>query len=291
MPVIEIHNLTYTYNLGTVQENKALDDISFSVEKGEFLGIVGANGSGKSTLIQHLNGLICPTAGKVCILGKDTRDKAYREQLWQSVGLLFQFPEQQVFEATVYEEIAYGLKNMGLKDEEIKQRVEEALRNVGLDSERLGHTSPFCLSGGTLRRVAVAGILAMKPEILILDEPTAGLDPEGSRYILQTIKKFQLENAVTIIMVSHCINDLVLLSDSLAVLDQGKLCAWGPTRKVLANQELAKYDGLLPDYIKMLFELRRLGWKIDTGLLSVEEAAEEIAVELEEQIMARVVPE
>lgn len=277
MPVIEIRNLTYIYNSGTPQEKKALDNISFSVEKGEFLGIIGNNGSGKSTLIQHFNGIFSPVSGNLSVFGQDTREKGYREQLWQKVGLVSQFPEQQIFEATVYEEIAYGLKNMGLSSQEINKRVNEALENVGLDPEQLGKYSPFCLSGGTMRRVAVASILAMKPEILVLDEPTAGLDPEGSSLILQTIKKFQQENAVTVILVTHCINDLILLSDRLAVLDQGKLYAWGPTREVLAQEDLSKCDVLLPDYLKMLFELKRNGWRINTGVLTVKEAAQEIA--------------
>jgi energy-coupling factor transport system ATP-binding protein len=165
---------------------------------------------------------------------------------------------------------------MGLSSLEIERRVHEALVNVGLDPEPMSKSSPFCLSGGTMRRVAIASILAMKPEILVLDEPTAGLDPEGSSLVLQAIKKFQQENAVTVIMVTHCINDLILLADRLAVLDQGKLWAWGPIREVLARGDLAQYDGLLPDYLKLLFELKRRGWRINTGLLDVEEAAREI---------------
>lgn len=277
MPIIEIRNLTYVYHPNTTYEKKALNNISFAVEKGEFLGIVGTNGSGKSTLIQHFNGLLCPESGSISVLGQDTRDKDYRDQLWKKVGLVFQFPEQQLFEATVFDELAYGLKNMGLVGEEIEQRVDEALESVGLDPEQLRTCSPFCLSGGMMRRVAVASVLAMKPDILVLDEPTAGLDPEGSSHILQTIKKFQQENAVTVILVSHCINDLILLADRLVVLDQGKLCAWGLIREVLAQENLANYDMLLPDYLKMLFDLKKYGWVINTGVLTVEEGAKEIA--------------
>jgi energy-coupling factor transport system ATP-binding protein len=277
MPIIEIRNLSYVYHPNTPYEKKALDDISFTVGKGEFLGIVGSNGSGKSTLIQHFNGLIYPELGSILVSGQDTRDKDFREQLWKKVGLVFQFPEKQLFEATVFDELAYGLKNMGLAAAEIEMRVDEALKSVGLEPEQSRKRSPFSLSGGMMRRVAVASVLAMKPDILVLDEPTAGLDPEGSSHILQAIKKFQQDKGVTVILVSHCIDDLILLADRLAVLDQGKLLAWGLTRDVLAQENLAQYDRLLPDYLKMLFDLKKRGWVINTGLLTVEEACQEIA--------------
>ncbi|SPF45604.1 Energy-coupling factor transporter ATP-binding protein EcfA2 (fragment) [Candidatus Desulfosporosinus infrequens] len=209
-------------------------------------------------------------------MGRNTRDKNYRDQLWKKVGLVFQFPEQQLFEATVFDELAYGLRNMGLNKQEIDTRVNEALENVGLDPEQLRTSSPFCLSGGMMRRVAVASILAMKQEILVLDEPTAGLDPEGSAHILQTIKKYQQENKVTVVLVSHCINELILLADRLVVLDNGKVGAWGSTRDVLAQDDLQHYDRLFPDYIRILFDLKKHGWKINTGMLTVEEAANEL---------------
>jgi len=276
MSIIEICDLTYSYNPHTSFEKKALDNISFTIEKGEFLGIVGTNGSGKSTLIQHFNGLLWPESGNIFVLGRNTRDKNYRDQLWKKVGLVFQFPEQQLFEATVFDELAYGLRNMGLNKQEIDTRVNEALENVGLDPEQLRTSSPFCLSGGMMRRVAVASILAMKQEILVLDEPTAGLDPEGSAHILQTIKKYQQENKVTVVLVSHCINELILLADRLVVLDNGKVGAWGSTRDVLAQDDLQHYDRLFPDYIRILFDLKKHGWKINTGMLTVEEAANEL---------------
>lgn len=276
MPVIEINNLSYVYNSGTSNEKKALDNITLSVEKGEFLGIVGANGSGKSTLIQHLNGLLYPQSGSISVLGADLRDKRNGTQLWRSVGLVFQFPEQQIFEATVFEELAYGLNNMELDREEIAVRVDEALASVGLVPEQVRDLPPLCLSGGMRRRIAVASILAMKPDILILDEPTAGLDPEGCAHILTTVKRYQQEQKVTVIMVSHYINELIILADRVALLDQGRLKAWGPTRKVLGRDDLPYGDLLLPDYMKLLHNLKMRGLPINTGVLTVEEAAGEI---------------
>lgn len=276
MPVIEINNLSYVYNSGTSNEKKALDNITLSVEKGEFLGIVGANGSGKSTLIQHLNGLLYPQSGSISVLGADLRDKRNGTQLWRSVGLVFQFPEQQIFEATVFEELAYGLNNMELDREEIAVRVDEALASVGLVPEQVRDLPPLCLSGGMRRRIAVASILAMKPDILILDEPTAGLDPEGCAHILTTVKRYQQEQKVTVIMVSHYINELIILADRVALLDQGRLKAWGPTRKVLERDDLPYGDLLLPDYMKLLHNLKMRGLPINTGVLTVEEAAGEI---------------
>ncbi|TEB05925.1 Energy-coupling factor transporter ATP-binding protein EcfA2 [Pelotomaculum schinkii] len=276
MPVIEINNLSYVYNSGTSNEKKALDNITLSVEKGEFLGVVGANGSGKSTLIQHFNGLLSPQSGSISVLGIDPRDKHNGAQLWKSVGLVFQFPEQQIFEATVFEELAYGLNNMELDKAEIPVRVNEALASVGLVPEQVRDLSPLCLSGGMRRRIAVASILAMKPDILILDEPTAGLDPEGCAHILTTVKRYQQEQKVTVIMVSHYINELIILADRVALLDQGRLKAWGPTRKVLERDELPYEHLLLPDYMKLLHNLKKRGLPINTGVLTVEEAAGEI---------------
>lgn len=276
MPVIEINNLSYVYNSGTSNGKKALDNITLSVEKGEFLGIVGGNGSGKSTLIQHFNGLLYPQTGSISVLGIDPRDKQNGKQLWRSVGLVFQFPEQQIFEATVFEELAYGLNNMELDRAEIAVRVDEALTSVGLIPEQVRELSPLCLSGGMRRRIAVASILAMKPEILILDEPTAGLDPEGCDHILTTIKRYQQEQKVTVIMVSHYINELIILADRVALLDQGRLKAWGPTREVLERDDLPYGDLLLPDYMKLLHNLKMRGLPVNTGLLTVEEAACEI---------------
>ncbi len=274
MPVIEVDDLSYAYHAETPNEKKALSNISLSIEKGEFIGIVGANGSGKSTLIQHFNGLLLPSSGSVSVLGHDTR--LYGSQLWKSVGLVFQFPEQQIFEATVSDELAYGLRNIGLSQPEIETRVKEALTNAGFAPEQILDTDPLCLSGGLRRRIAVASILAMKPDILVLDEPTAGLDPAGSAHIVTAIKKYRQEQDATVIMVSHHINDLLILSDRIALLDNGRLKAWGPTRGVLAGDGLKDYGLLLPDYLKLLLNLKNRGLRVNTGILTLEEAVNEI---------------
>ena len=274
MPVIEINNLSYVYNSGTSNGKKALDNITLSVEKGEFLGIVGGNGSGKSTLIQHFNGLY-PQSGSISVL-VSIRGTGKREKSYGGPWAWYFNSRTADFEATVFEEVAYGLNNMELDRAEIAVRVDEALTSVGLIPEQVRDLSPLCLSGGMRRRIAVASILAMKPEILILDEPTAGLDPEGCAHILTTVKRYQQEQKVTVIMVSHCINELIILADRLTLLDQGRLKAWGPTREVLERDDLPYGDLLLPDYMKLLRNLKIRGLQVNTGLLTVEEAACEI---------------
>ncbi len=274
MPVIEGRELSYTYHPGTPHAKKALDGIMLTVERGEFLSLVGANGSGKSTLIQQLNGLLLPEAGELMVLGRSVADKGYREQLWQKVGLVFQFPEQQLFEGTVYDELAYGLKNMGLAKGEIDRRVKEALLGVGIEPAGMMGQSPFSLSGGMRRRVAVASILAMEPEILVLDEPTAGLDPEGSSQILETVKRLQREKGITVILVSHCLNELILFSDRIAVLEKGRIKTHGKVREVLSGT--LGEAVILPEYLNVLRDLREKGWPVHCGQLTLEEAAEEI---------------
>ncbi len=274
MPVIEGREISYTYHPGTPHAKKALDGIMLTVERGEFLSLVGANGSGKSTLIQQLNGLLLPEAGELMVLGRSVADKGYREQLWQKVGLVFQFPEQQLFEGTVYDELAYGLKNMGLAKGEIDRRVKEALLGVGIEPAGMMGQSPFSLSGGMRRRVAVASILAMEPEILVLDEPTAGLDPEGSSQILETVKRLQREKGITVILVSHCLNELILFSDRIAVLEKGRIKAQGKVREVLSGT--LGEAVILPEYLNVLTDLREKGWPVHCGQLTLEEAAAEI---------------
>lgn len=274
MLVIEGREISYTYHPGTPHAKKALDGIMLTVERGEFLSLVGANGSGKSTLIQQLNGLLLPEAGELMVLGRSVADKGYREQLWQKVGLVFQFPEQQLFEGTVYDELAYGLKNMGLAKGEIDRRVKEALLGVGIEPAGMMGQSPFSLSGGMRRRVAVASIVAMEPEILVLDEPTAGLDPEGSGQILETVKRLQREKGITVILVSHCLNELILFSDRIAVLEKGRIKAHGKVREVLSGT--LGEAVILPEYLNVLRDLREKGWPVHCGQLTLEEAAEEI---------------
>ena len=279
MPVVEISQLKHIYHQGTPYEKKALDDVSISVEKGEFLCLVGANGSGKSTLVQHLNGLLWPENGngKVTVLGGDTSDRGHRRNLWKKVGVSFQFPEKQLFEATVCDEVAYGLKNMGLPLDEIPSRVSESLAYVGLDPERYGPVPPLCLSGGMMRRVAVANVLAMRPEILVLDEPTAGLDAEGAELVMRAIMNFRDENDATVIIVSHCITDPLLLCDRLAVMDEGRITACGPVKEVLNPASLESMEKLLPDYLLMLSDLKGMGWDLRQTPVAVEDVAEMIS--------------
>lgn len=284
MPIIDVKNLTHVYLPGAPYEKKALDDITLSVNQGEFLGIVGANGSGKSTLIQHFNGLLSPTAGKVTVCGRDTSVKQHRNELWKKVGLVFQYPEQQLFEATVFDDVSYGPRNLGLHPEEIKNRVEDALEKVGLEPGTVAELPPICLSGGLRRRVAIAGVLAMRPEILVLDEPAAGLDPLGREMILKLIKKLQQEDHITVVMVSHSIREIILLAGRIAVLEKGRLVAWGDTKEVLSQKDFPDLSGvLLPDYLQLIHTLAGRGKKVNTGIVTLAETELEIAKLLEEE--------
>lgn len=283
MSIIETKDLTHIYLPGTPYEKKALDGVSFSIKQGEFVGIVGANGSGKSTLVQHFNGLLVPTTGSVVVCGEDTSIKKHRRELWKKVGLVFQFPEQQLFKSTVFDEVAYGLKNLGLNADEIETRVEDTLTRVGLNSREIIHLSPLSLSGGTRRQVALSCILAMHPAILVLDEPTSGLDPSGCDHITETIKDMQREHNTTVVMISHCLNELMLLADKLIFLEQGRLVACGSKREVLHYIALHNLDDLiLPDYLKLMHRLKNYGYRVKTDIISVDEAALEIGRILKE---------
>ncbi|MBE3519858.1 MAG: energy-coupling factor transporter ATPase [Firmicutes bacterium] len=274
---IELQHVTYDYMPGTPSQVRALDDVCMTIQDGEFLGLIGPTGSGKSTLIQHLNGLLVPTSGRVLVDGLDTRAKgADLRRLRQKVGLVFQYPEDQVFEETVYEDIAFGPKNLGVPAEEIEERVREAMALVGLP-DSLMKRSPFELSGGQLRRVALAGVLAMRPEVLVLDEPTAGLDPLGKREILGHIRRLH-ERGLTVVMVSHNMEEVARLADRLVVLDHGRIVLSGTPREVFAQGELLESIGLdIPDVTKMMRELRKRGWPVRTDVLTLEEAYEEIS--------------
>lgn len=263
-PILEIKNLTYTYSAGTPFEHTALDNISFQVNRGEFIGIIGHTGSGKSTLMQQLNGLLKPTAGTVMLDGKDIwSDKKLTRQARFRVGLVFQYPEYQLFEETVYQDIAFGPRNMGLDEKEIDRRVREAAGFVGLSEQQLS-VSPFDLSGGQKRRVAIAGVIAMEPEVLILDEPTAGLDPVGRADILGNIQSYRKAKNATIMMVSHSMEDVARLTDRLLVLNGSKLAMQGPPVEVFANAEQLKQMGLsIPQVTQIFLHLRDLGLKVD----------------------------
>ena len=259
-PIIQVDNLQYIYSQGTPWEHVAVDGISFSIERGEFVGIIGHTGSGKSTLIQQLNGLLKPTSGKVLLDGKDIwSDKQTTRQARFRVGLVFQYPEYQLFEETVYKDIAFGPKNMRLSQDEIDRRVREAAEFVGITREQL-LVSPFDLSGGQKRRVAIAGVIAMEPEVLILDEPAAGLDPEGREEILQNIEDYRKAKNATVIMVSHSMNDVARLTDRLLVLNGSHLALDGTPREVFAHaQELLDMGLDIPDVTRVFMELQKLG--------------------------------
>lgn len=275
-PILEVKNLTYIYSAGTPFEHKALDDISFSVERGEFIGIIGHTGSGKSTLMQQLNGLLKPTSGTVLLDGQDIwSDKKLTRQARFRVGLVFQYPEYQLFEETVYKDIAFGPKNMGLSPEEVDRRVREAAGFVGLTEQQL-EVSPFDLSGGQKRRVAIAGVIAMEPEVLILDEPTAGLDPVGRSEILGNIQSYRKAKNATIMMVSHSMEDVARLTDRLLVMNSSKLAMDAPPAQVFTHAEELTQMGLnIPQVTQVFLELKKLGLDVK-NVYTIEQAAAEI---------------
>ena len=275
-PILEAKNLTYIYSVGTPFEHKALDDISFSVERGEFIGIIGHTGSGKSTLMQQLNGLLKPTSGTMLLDGQDIwSDKKLTRQARFRVGLVFQYPEYQLFEETVYKDIAFGPKNMGLSPEEVDRRVREAAGFVGLTEQQL-EVSPFDLSGGQKRRVAIAGVIAMEPEVLILDEPTAGLDPVGRSEILGNIQSYRKAKNATIMMVSHSMEDVARLTDRLLVMNGSKLAMDSPPAQVFTHAEELTQMGLnIPQVTQVFLELKKLGLDVK-NVYTIEQAAAEI---------------
>ena len=263
-PILQVQNLNYIYSAGTPFEHQALHDVSFSVNRGEFIGIIGHTGSGKSTLMQQLNGLLKPTSGKILLDGKDIwSDKKLTRQARFRVGLVFQYPEYQLFEETVYKDIAFGPKNMGLKAEEIDRRVREAAAIVGLTEAQL-EVSPFDLSGGQKRRVAIAGVIAMEPEVLILDEPTAGLDPVGREEILKNIEDYRRKHNATIMMVSHSMDDVARLTDRLLVMNGSHLAMDGTPAEVFTRAEELVEMGLnIPQVTRVFLELKRLGLDVE----------------------------
>ena len=271
-PILQIKNLHHIYSQGTPFEHVALDDVSFCVERGEFIGIIGHTGSGKSTLMQHMNGLLKPTSGSVLLDGRDIwSDKAYTRQSRFRVGLVFQYPEYQLFEETVYKDIAFGPRNMGLKEEEIDRRVREAAGFVGITTEQLS-MSPFELSGGQKRRVAIAGVIAMEPEVLILDEPTAGLDPEGREEILHNINAYRKAKNATIMMVSHSMTDVARLTDRLLVMSGARLVMDGtPSEVFTRSQELLDMGLDIPDVTRVFMLLRQMGLDVEP-VYTVEQA-------------------
>ena len=275
-PILQVKNLTYIYSIGTPFEHKALDNVSFSLNPGEFVGIIGHTGSGKSTLMQHLNGLLKPTSGEVLLGGQDIwSDKKLTRQARFRVGLVFQYPEYQLFEETVYKDIAFGPTNMGLSKEEIDRRVREAAGFVGLTEAHLS-VSPFDLSGGQKRRVAIAGVIAMEPEILILDEPTAGLDPIGRAEILGNIQAYRQAKNAAVLMVSHSMEDVARLTDRLLVMNGSRLAMDAPPEQVFERVEELLAMGLsIPQVTQVFLRLREMGVDVK-NVYTIEQAAEEL---------------
>ena len=273
-PILEIKNLNYIYSIGTPFEHKALEDVSFSVSRGEFVGIIGHTGSGKSTLMQQLNGLLKPTSGQVILDGQDIwSDKKLTRAARFRVGLVFQYPEYQLFEETVYKDIAFGPKNMGLKPEEIDRRVREAAGFVGLTEKQL-EASPFDLSGGQKRRVAIAGVIAMEPEVLILDEPTAGLDPIGRAEILGNIEAYRKAKNATIMMVSHSMEDVARLTDRLLVMNGSHLAMDAAPAEVFTHaEELVEMGLSIPQVTQVFLQLRHMGLDVP-NVYTIDQAVE-----------------
>ena len=275
---IKIKNLNYVYGKNTPFESRALEDINLEIENGEFIGLIGHTGSGKSTLIQHLNGLIKPSSGSIEICGMDiTKKKAKLKEVRQKVGLVFQYPEHQLFEETIYQDIAFGPKNLGLSEEEIDKRVRDSMELVGLNFLDLKDRSPFDLSGGQKRRVAIAGVLAMKPEVLILDEPTAGLDPKGREEILSQIKALFERKDITIILVSHSMEDIAKLVEKIIVMNKGKIVMYDTPSEVFKRADELEGFGLgVPQITYFMKELKKKGKDINTNIFTVESAKDEI---------------
>ncbi|HVI41811.1 MAG TPA: energy-coupling factor transporter ATPase [Anaerovoracaceae bacterium] len=275
---IQVKNLTHIYSEGMPYESVAITDISFEIAKGEFVGIIGHTGSGKSTLIQHLNGLLKPKSGSILIDGVDITGKGVKmRDIRRQIGLVFQYPEYQLFEETVHKDVAFGPLNLGLTQEEADERVIEAIGLVGLDYEEIAERSPFDLSGGQKRRVAIAGVIAMKPEILILDEPTAGLDPKAHSDILQMIERIHEMQQNSIILVSHNMGDIARLADRVLVMDKGKLALTGTPSEVFQQADLLESLGLgLPPSAFLMRELQKKGIPVSTDILTIEAAEEEL---------------
>lgn len=278
MSLIEINNLKHVYSPGLPFEKKAVDDISLKIEENEFIGLIGHTGSGKSTFIQHLNGLLKPSSGEIII--DETRvDKSGSNltDLRKKVGLVFQYPEYQLFEETIERDIAFGPRNLDISEEEVQERVKSSMESVGLDYETYKDKSPFELSGGLKRRVAIAGVLAMEPRVLILDEPTAGLDPRGRDEILSEIKSIHENRKITVILVSHSMEDVAKIAERIIVFDKGKVFLDGEPREIFRNEDKLLDVGLgIPQITSLMRTLKKKGLDINEDAITVEEAKESL---------------
>ena len=275
---IELENVSYIYSQGLPYETKALTDISFVCEEGEFVALIGCTGSGKTTLVEQICGLSKPSSGRVLADGIDINEKNQKaKELKRQIGIVFQYPEYQLFEETVLKDVMFGPKNIGIDDEECELRAKEALRLVGLDVDEVAEKSPFALSGGQKRRVAIAGVLAMQPKVLILDEPTAGLDPKGHNDIFDMILNIKKEKGLTVILVSHDMNDVARLADKVVVLKRGKIVTIGSPKTIFSDREKIDKAGLsLPSGALLLEKIRERGFDVNINMLNVEETADEI---------------
>ncbi len=275
--VLETKNLTHVYSKGTTSQVDAIRDVCLQIEKGELVGIIGHTGSGKSTLIQHLNGLLKGTSGVVMLDGKDIwEDKKNIKNVRFKVGICFQYPEYQLFEETVYKDIAFGPKNMKLSDEETDKRIREVIRYVGLD-ESYFEKSPFDLSGGEKRRVAIAGVMAMMPDVIILDEPCAGLDPKGRETILSLIKDYRNSTGATVLVVSHSMEDISKIATKVLVMNESKLAFYDTVDSVFSHAEELRSMGLnIPQLTQLFLKLKEKGYNVNTDIYTMEKAADEI---------------
>ena len=277
MSIIEVKDLSFTYGIGTPFEKKAVDSLNLSINEGEVIGLIGHTGSGKSTFVQMLNGLIRPTGGTVLLDGKDIWEKPMQiRKIRFKVGMVFQYPEYQLFDETVYKDISFGPKNKGLSESEIDETVRKAAKFVGLSDELL-EQSPFDLSGGEKRRAAIAGVIAMDPDVLVLDEPTAGLDPKGRKLLLSQIAQYHRERKNTIIIVSHSMEDIAQTTDRIIVMNHGKLEMFDTPKKVFSQVEKLESMGLrVPEITRIMLELKKEGYDVPSGVLTVEQAFVEI---------------
>ena len=275
MSILEVKNLTHTYGGNTPFVNDAVKNVSFSIEKGEIIGIIGHTGSGKSTLVQHLNGLLKPTEGQIFLNGVDIWENPKQIiKIRSQVGLVFQYPEYQLFENTVYEDIAFGAKKMGLSAEEIDSRIREICKIVGIKEDYL-EKSPFDLSGGEKRRVAIAGVMVMRPQVIVFDEPVAGLDPRGRIDIVRMIKDYRDAYNATVLIVSHNMEDMALIADRLIVMNKGELCEYDTTNNVFKQYEMLKSIGLnVPVVTQIFFKLKEKGVDVPDDIFTVEKAVE-----------------
>ena len=274
---IKVDNISYIYEKGTGFERQALKNVSCAIEDGEFIGLIGHTGSGKSTFIQHLNGLVKPTEGYIYYNGRDIYEQGFNmKELRSRVGLVFQYPEHQLFETEIFKDVCFGPKNLGLPKEEIEKRAKESLRLVGID-EKMFFQSPFDLSGGQKRRVAIAGVLAMKPDVLILDEPTAGLDPKGRDDILNCLKYLREETGMTIILVSHSMDDVANYVSRIMVMNDGVLTYDDTPRNVFRHYKELEAIGLAaPQVTYLMNDLKQAGFDVNTDAITIDEAKESI---------------